>query len=136
MMKTLKIVLTSILPLAVLIGGDESRIGTSGGNQVLVPVGARGIAMAGSERVYSSGLESVYWNPAGLARSETPTVLASSMDLFNDIGVNYFGASSNFDKLGSLGVTVKSIDMGDIPVTTVEDLSLIHISEPTRPERI
>ena len=31
----------------------------------------RGIAMAGSERVYSSGLESVYWNPAGLARSET-----------------------------------------------------------------
>ena len=38
-MKTLKIVLTSILTLAVLIGGDESRIGTSGGNQVLVPVG-------------------------------------------------------------------------------------------------
>ena len=30
-MKTLKIVLTSILTLAVLIGGDESRIGTSGG---------------------------------------------------------------------------------------------------------
>ena len=29
MMKTLKIVLTSILTLAVLIGGDESRIGTS-----------------------------------------------------------------------------------------------------------
>ena len=49
-------------------------------------------------------------------------MLASSMDLFNDIGVNYFGASSNFDKLGSIGVTVKSFDMGDIPVTTVEDM--------------
>ena len=122
MMKTLKLVLTSVTMFAVLIGGDESRIGTSGGNQVLVPVGARGIAMAGSERVYSSGLESVYWNPAGLARSQSPTVLASSMDLFNDMGVNYFGASGNFDKLGMLGVTVKSIDMGDIPVTTVEDM--------------
>jgi hypothetical protein len=44
------------------------------------------------------------------------------MDLFNDMGVNYFGASGNFDKLGMLGVTVKSIDMGDIPVTTVEDM--------------
>ena len=96
MMKTLKLVLTSVTMFAVLIGGDESRIGTSGGNQVLVPVGARGIALAGSERVYSSGLESVYWNPAGLARSQSPTVLASSMDLFND--------------------------MGDIPVTTVEDM--------------
>jgi len=122
MMKTLKIVLTSVTMIAVLIGGDESRIGTSGGNQVLVPVGARGIALAGSERVYSSGLESVYWNPAGLARSQNPTVLATSMDLFNDMGVNYFGASGNFDKLGMLGVTVKSIDMGDIPVTTVEDM--------------
>ena len=122
MMKTLKLVLTSVTMFAVLIGGDESRIGTSGGNQVLVPVGARGIALAGSERVYSSGLESVYWNPAGLARYQSPTVLASSMDLFNDMGVNYFGASGNFDKLGMLGVTVKSIDMGDIPVTPVEDM--------------
>ena len=122
MMKTLKLVLTSVTMFAVLIAGDESRIGTSGGNQVLVPVGARGIALAGSELVYSSGLESIYWNPAGLARSQSPTVLASSMDLFNDMGVNYFGASGNFDKLGMLGVTVKSIDMGDIPVTTVEDM--------------
>ena len=122
MMKTLKLVLTSVTMFAVLFAGDESRIGTSGGNQVLVPVGARGIALAGSERVYSSGLESIYWNPAGLARAESPTVLASSMDLFNDMGVNYFGASGNFDKLGMLGVTVKSIDMGDIPVTTVEDM--------------
>ena len=122
MMKTLKLVLTSVTMFALLLAGDESRIGTSGGNQVLVPVGARGIALAGSERVYSSGLESIYWNPAGLARSQSPTVLASSMDLFNDMGVNYFGASGNFDKLGMLGVTVKSIDMGDIPVTTVEDM--------------
>ena len=66
MMKTLKLVLTSVTMFAVLIAGDESRIGTSGGNQVLVPVGARGIALAGSERVYSSGLESIYWNPADL----------------------------------------------------------------------
>ena len=46
MIKAIKRVLTSMLTLAVLIGGDESRIGTSGGNQVLVPVGARGIAMS------------------------------------------------------------------------------------------
>ena len=65
MIKAMKTVFISMLTLTVLIGGDESRIGTSGGNQVLVPVGARGIAMSGSDRVFSSGLESVYWNPAG-----------------------------------------------------------------------
>ena len=88
MIKAIKTVLISMLTLTVLIGGDESRIGTSGGNQVLVPVGARGIAMSGSDRVFSSGLESVYWNPAGLARIESPSALASNMDLFNDIGVS------------------------------------------------
>ena len=51
MIKTIKKALPSILAVAILIAGDESRIGTSGGNQVLVPAGARGIAMAGSERV-------------------------------------------------------------------------------------
>ena len=122
MIKTLKIVLPSLIAVAVLIAGDESRIGTSGGNQVLVPAGARGIAMAGSELVYSHGLESVYWNPAGLARSTGASTLATNMNLFNDVGVSYFGVASPLGDLGTVGVTVKSIDMGDIPVTTVEDM--------------
>jgi hypothetical protein len=122
MIKTYKIVLPSVLALGILFGGDESRIGTSGGNQVLVPVGARGIAMAGSERVFSGGLESVYWNPAGLARSTSTSALATSMEMFGDVGVNYFGVGSPIGEMGALGVTVKSIDMGDIPVTTVQDM--------------
>lgn len=122
MIKTLKIVLPSVLALGIIFGGDESRIGTSGGNQVLVPVGARGIAMAGSERVFSGGLESVYWNPAGLARSTSTSALATSMEMFGDVGVNYFGVASPIGEMGALGVTVKSIDMGDIPVTTVQDM--------------
>jgi len=122
MIKTLKIVLPSVLALGMLFVGDESRIGTSGGNQVLVPVGARGIAMAGSERVFSGGLESVYWNPAGLARSTSTSALATSMEMFGDVGVNYFGVASPIGEMGALGVTVKSIDMGDIPVTTVQDM--------------
>ena len=122
MIKTLKIVLPSVLALGTIFGGDESRIGTSGGNQVLVPVGARGIAMAGSERVFSGGLESVYWNPAGLARSTSTSALATSMEMFGDVGVNYFGVASPIGEMGALGVTVKSIDMGDIPVTTVQDM--------------
>ena len=109
MIKTIKKALPSILAVAILIAGDESRIGTSGGNQVLVPAGARGIAMAGSERVYSHGLESVYWNPAGLARSTGTSALATNMALFNDVGVNYFGVASPLGDLGTIGITVKSI---------------------------
>ena len=89
---------------------------------LLIAPGARAGGMGEAQVALSNDAYSSYWNPAGLARSQSPTVLATSMDLFNDMGVNYFGASGNFDKLGMLGVTVKSIDMGDIPVTTVEDM--------------
>ena len=44
------------------------------------------------------------------------------MEMFGDVGVNYFGVASPIGDIGSIGVTVKSIDMGDIPVTTVQDM--------------
>ena len=59
--------------LVLLIGvtqvyaGDGSRIGTAAGVQVQVPVGARDLAMGGSDIAYTKGLSAMYWNPAGLA---------------------------------------------------------------------
>jgi len=120
MIKTFKKVLPTFMVISLIFAGDESRIGTSGGGQLLIPVGARGIAMMGSDRVFSSGLESVYWNPAGLARAKSTSALATNMSVFNDVSVNYFGVSSPFGSMGSIAATVKSIDLGDIPVTTNE----------------
>ena len=120
----MKSLIKNRMPLLVLLGllyaGDESRIGTSGANQLLVPVGARGVAMSGADLVYSHGVESAYWNPAGLSRLESTTVLASQMKMFGDVSVNYFGAGSKLGSTGAVSLTVKSIDMGDIPITTVE----------------
>ncbi|NOY60432.1 MAG: hypothetical protein GXO75_16090 [Calditrichaeota bacterium] len=45
--------------------GDADRIGTAAGTQVLVPVGARDLAMAGSDIVFTTGVDAIYWNPAG-----------------------------------------------------------------------
>ena len=60
----MKSLIKNRMPLLVLLGllyaGDESRIGTSGANQLLVPVGARGVAMSGADLVYSHGVESAY----------------------------------------------------------------------------
>ena len=87
---TIKYIITSLSICSLLLAGDEARIGTSGANQLLVPVGARGVAMSGSDLVYSHGLESAYWNPAGLSRLEGATVLASQMKMFGDVGVSFF----------------------------------------------
>tara|TARA_B100000686_G_scaffold348761_1_gene440592 strand:- start:1749 stop:2759 length:1011 start_codon:yes stop_codon:yes gene_type:complete len=120
MKSLIKIVMSSALLLGILSAGDEARIGTSGANQLLVPVGARGVAMSGADLVYSHGIESSYWNPAGLSRIEGGTVLASQMQMFGDVNVSFFGAGSKVGNSGAVGLTVKSIDLGDIPITTVE----------------
>ena len=53
----MKSLIKNRMPILVFLGllyaGDESRIGTSGANQLLVPVGARGVAMSGADLVYS-----------------------------------------------------------------------------------
>ncbi len=49
-------------------GGDPARIGQAAGVQTLVPVSARDIAMAGANLALTSGLDAIYWNPAGLPR--------------------------------------------------------------------
>ena len=120
MKSLIKIMVISLGAYSLLFAGDESRIGTSGANQLLVPVGARGVAMSGSDLVYSHGLESTYWNPAGLSRLDGATALASQMTMFGDVKVSFFGAGSKLGETGSFGLTIKSIDMGDIPITTVE----------------
>ncbi len=120
--------LIAVSSLILLVGitqvyaGDGSRIGTAAGAQVQVPVGARDLAMGGSDIAYSSGLSSMYWNPAGLSHMKTSAGgQFSTMQIFNDINVNYIAVGFKLGKVGALGLNLKSFDFGDIPVTTNAD---------------
>jgi len=124
-------IFSGLVILAIVIGiaaapsfaGDPDRIGTAAGVQVQVPVGAKDIALVGSNLAYTSGLDAIYWNPAGLARMEnTAAAQFSYMSIFNDIGVNYLAAAYGDEDLGVFGVSIKSFSFGDIPFTTVEDM--------------
>ncbi|MGE5314962.1 MAG: PorV/PorQ family protein [Acidobacteriota bacterium] len=98
--------------------GNESRKGTAGAQELLIPVGARGIALASSNVSMATGLDAVHWNPAGLARTDrSAEVMFSHMSYFGDINVEYGGLGVNTG-FGSLGFTIKSLNFGDIPVTT------------------
>jgi hypothetical protein len=123
-MKKIKFVvnllLISLLTTSIFAGGG-SRNGTAGAAQLLIPVGARGVAMSGSSLVGSSGVEAIYWNPANLARGEQATnVMFSHMNYIADIGVEYGAVSTNLEGFGALGFSIKSLNIGSIPVTTVQ----------------
>ena len=119
MKKIVTIILLAMFS-ALVYAGDVARKGTTGADQLLIPVGARGIATGGAFISNLTGLESIYYNPAGLDRSNQTEALFSYMNYVADLNVSYFGAGTNLGELGSIGLTFKSIDFGDIPVTTSE----------------
>ena len=117
------IVLVLFLASLPVYAGDADRIGTAAGTQVLVPVGARDLAMAGSDIVFTQGPDAIYWNPAGLSNmTQKAAGMFSTVNIFGDIRVNYLAVGAGMGKFGHVGFSIKAFDFGDIPLTTIEDM--------------
>ena len=98
------------------------RIGSAAASELLIPVGAREMAMAGASLAVTNGVEAIYWNPAGLARMVSSSeALVSSMSYIADIRVNYGAVGVKFGSFGVIGISAKMLAFGDIPLTTNED---------------
>ena len=119
MKKILLIILTLLIATSVY-AGDVARKGTTGAEQLLIPVGARGIATGGSFLANINGLESIYYNPAGLDVIPRTEAMFSYVNYLADINISYFAVGTSLGDFGSLGFDLKSLDFGNIPVTTVE----------------
>lgn len=103
----------------ISIAGRGDKTGTASAPELLIPIGARSIGMGTSSLAVVDGLEALYWNPAGMIRSDgTTELLFSHMAYLADIGVDYFALSASMGDLGRIGFSIKSISVGDIPVTT------------------
>ena len=102
-----------------LSAGTSKRRGTAGAMELLIPVGSRGTALGGNFTAGISGIEAMYWNPAGMANTEkTAELLATRMNYIADINLNYVAVQGGFKSVGVFGLSLKSLDFGDIPVTT------------------
>jgi len=119
--RLLIIVLALLLTLDVYAGGGN-RTGTGGAAQLLIPVGPRGIAMGEANLAVAQGIESIFWNPAGVANMQNSTsVMFSHMSYLADIGVEYGAVATNIEGFGVVALSLKSLGIGDILVTTTTD---------------
>jgi hypothetical protein len=125
MKRTISLLLTLLLLSTVVTGvfaGAGNRTGSGGAAELLIPVGTRDLAMGGSTISSTRGIEALYWNPAGTARLRGSAALYfSHMSYIADIGVDYGAASVNFEDLGVLSLSVKSLSIGDIVETTTQN---------------
>ncbi len=98
----------------------QNRAGTAAATELLIPVGARDMALGGASVATTSGLAALHWNPAGLTRAANDAeMMVSTMSYLADIRVNYIAASAKFG-VGSFAADIKALDMGDIPITTAD----------------
>ncbi len=104
--------------LTSVYAGNERRIGTAGAQELRLPVGARGTAMGGSIVADVYGVESMYWNPAGLANLVGTEAMFSHQPYIADIDVNYAGIATSIEDFGSIGFSAKVVSIGDILETT------------------
>ncbi len=121
-----------ILGAASVQAGSELKIGTSGGAELLIPVGSRGTSMGGSVVANSFGIEAIYWNPAGLATLEGTEAMFSHQPWLADIDVNFAGVGTTIEGFGTLGVSAKVVSIGKMEQTTeAEPEGTGKIYEPT-----
>jgi len=105
----------------VAFAANPDRVGTAGAQELVMPVGARGIAIGGSYMTFASGVDALYYNPAGLAlQTNSVEALVSNMNYIADIGVIYGALGVKAGDFGTIGFSMKSINFGNIPVTTVD----------------
>jgi len=119
-MKKILLIIFSLALLSSAFAGDVSRKGTTGAEELLIPVGARGIATGGSFLANITGLESIYYNPAGLDINPRTEAMFSYVNYLADINISYFAIGTSLGDIGSIAFDLKSFDFGDIPITTVQ----------------
>ena len=120
-MRKLLILLLTVGFVSMSYAGDAARKGTNGAEQLLIPVGGRSIATAGAFLADVSGVEAIYYNPAGLGTMMGTQAMFDYTSYIADISISYLAVGTNLGDLGSIGLTYKSINFGDIPVTTVDN---------------
>jgi hypothetical protein len=127
-MKSTKLFTALAVLLAVVVLADSGyaqtskRVGTAAATQLLIPVGARDLAMGGASIANSKGVEAVYWNVAGLGRMHSSAEgMFSNMSYIADIGVNNGTVGGRFGDFGVIALSITTLDFGDIPLTSQDD---------------
>lgn len=119
--------ISTLLILAMLgaqfaFAGNPDRQGEAGAYELLMTPWARTAGLHSLNTSLVSGVEAMRVNIAGLSRINKTEVVAGNMQYLVPSGVtmNALGLAQRINKNGVFGVSLVSLNFGDIPVTTTE----------------
>lgn len=111
----------NFLFLSDLMAGNQDRVGQAGAQSLLINPWARSTGMGMANTASATGVEALNLNVAGTAFTrKTEVAFSHSMHLVgSEISINSFGLTQKVGDAGVLGLSVMSMDFGDIMRTTV-----------------
>lgn len=118
-----RIYILSIMLLAsvsILFAGNPDRQGEAGAYELLMNPWAKSAGLHTMNTASISGVEAMRLNPAGVSRV-TGTEIALSHTAYlvgTDVSLNAAGFAQRVGKSGAFGISIMSVDVGDLPITT------------------
>ncbi len=106
-------------PLAY--AGNPDRQGEGAAFELLLNPWARSVGLNGLITARTTGVEALYFNPSGLARTRTKTEIMASHSLYlvgTDMSISAAGMAQRVSENGTIGISLMSVGFGDIPLTT------------------
>jgi hypothetical protein len=114
------LLLGGLLYAGTTFAGNPDRVGQAGATELLINPWARSNGWGNANSGSIQGLEATYLNVAGIAHtSKTETGFAHSTFLQGSgIGINAFGLTQKVGESSVMGLSIMSIDYGNIDITT------------------
>jgi len=117
-------IIKSVLIMALVslgISGTGASVGTDSGTQLLLPTGAKGLALSGANSATVSGADAIFYNPAGIINhGDGVETQFAQYNYIADINLGYAAFVSDMMG-GTVGLSFKTLDFGDIKWTTADD---------------
>jgi hypothetical protein len=98
---------------------DVSKKGTTAAPFLSIGQSARAIGMGSAFVGVVNDVSSIYWNPAGLTKTQGVNVTFDHTLWIADIKYNYLAASYNLGDLGTIGFSYTGSNIGEMNVTTI-----------------
>ncbi len=99
-------------------GQQVTKTGTTAAKFLSIGVGPRANAMGAAYTSISNDPSAMYWNPAGISNISDFQGIFTYTKMFADINLNYLGIVIPAGSVGTFGVSVTALNVGDMEVTT------------------
>ncbi|MBN1997932.1 PorV/PorQ family protein [candidate division KSB1 bacterium] len=120
-MKKLMIAIIALLLSGSLLFADEvTKVGTTALGFLNIDVGSRAVGMGGAYVSIANDATAMFWNPAGIAKSDKMEAVFHHSDWIADINFNYIAAVLPIAGIGNFGINATALSMPDMERTTLD----------------